>query len=54
MAVEFTACPDELCQSPAIVTARHELDSTSGPMHLVTTRCVLRHVYTTEERPDLR
>jgi len=44
--LETTACPDPQCQVPAEVIERFELPSTSGPLEHMSTRCVLRHVFT--------
>jgi hypothetical protein len=46
---EFVRCPDPFCLLPAEVINRFVLESTSGPMRLIKTRCVVRHNYTTEE-----
>lgn len=44
--IETTVCPDPECQAPAEVLDRFDLWSTDGPIEHISTRCVLRHVYT--------
>jgi hypothetical protein len=40
----WVACPEAECGATAEIIDRHTLQSTDGPVFMVRTRCVARHV----------
>jgi hypothetical protein len=42
----LTACPEPTCDTAAEVIDRYTLPSTAGPVEMVRTYCVARHIFT--------